>query len=378
MVVYERKMIKNKVCLLAAFFWPVSGDVEDYPYNIARILKESKQNFLVQTPNVWPDGKKIKRPLEDSFRGIPIQRRKSYFNLTWFAKFWFPEIRGYSVIHCCGYRHPHMFFSFFSKGKAKFFLSPFYPMHPRKNPLLNLIVWLIDKTLGKYIIRNCNCCFAETKQEMNWLRKMGAKKVVLLPNSLPKEAFLKGNQKKFRKKYKIGNKKMIFTLGRHVPIKNFEEIISIMKNIDAVLVIGGAHTRYTKKCMDFAKKIGVDKKIIWPGFMNQKDKRDAYTACDLFVLTSKRESLGTVVIEAMAQGKPVIATNAGGIPEIVPAKFCLYNVGDKRELTKKIMILLKDKKLSLEIGERGRKIAQYFRFENMKKVYLNTLNLFTK
>ena len=43
-----KKGKKGKVCLLAAFFWPVSGDVEDYPYNIASILKETKQDFFAR------------------------------------------------------------------------------------------------------------------------------------------------------------------------------------------------------------------------------------------------------------------------------------------------------------------------------------------
>ena len=336
-------MKKEKIVVLATFFWPVSRDVKDYPYNISRILKESKHKFVVFTPNVWPDGKKIKRPKDDSFRGIPIKRFNSWLNITWFTKLWIPRFdKDTGIIHCCGgYRHPHMFIAFLRRGKAKFLLSPFYPMHPRKNLLVRLAIWLIDNTIGKYIISHSECCFAETKQEAEWLKRMGAKKVVLLPNSLQEKAFKKGNRKKFRKKYNIEGI-MILTIGRQVPIKNFEEIIEIMpqlkkkfKNIK--LVIGGEATQYTEKCKRLAKKLRIDTDIIWTGYLNSEEKRNAYAACDIYVCNSIRESLGTAVIEAMAQGKPVIATNSGGLPEVVPDRFCLYNSGNKEEIISKIV-----------------------------------------
>ena len=107
--------------------------------------------------------------------------------------------------------------------------------------------------------------------------------------------------------------------------------------------------------------------------MDSKQKRDAYSACDIYVCSSIRESLGTSVLEAMAQGKPVIGTNAGGLPEVVPDKSCLYRLGNRDELRKKITVLLENKKLSSKIGRKGHKKAQQFRFEEMRGIYLKAL-----
>lgn len=364
---------KKKIAVIATFFWPVSGDVEDYPFNIARMLKEANQNFEVLTPATWPDGRKIFRR-EDSYRNIKIRRFPVYASITWFTKLWFPEFeKDTEIIHCCGgYRHPHMLIAFLRRKKAKFLISPFYPVHPRKNPLIKFATWFIDNTFGKYVISHSACCFAETEQEALWLKRLGAKKVVILPNPLPEEAFKKGNAEKFRKKYNI-RKKIIFMLGRHVPIKNFEEAISIMPEIDATLVIGGGHTEYTEKCKKLAKKLDIEEKIIWPGFMNSEEKRNAYAACDVFVCSSIRESLGNVVLEAMAQGKPVIGTNAGGLPEVVPDKFCLYKQGSGEELKRKINMVFNNKKFASRIGARGRKKAKKYRFSIMKSRYLKAL-----
>jgi len=264
-----------------------------------------------------------------------------------------------------------MFYSFFRRGKAKFLLSPFFPVHPRKS-LLRGLIWLIDHTIGKIVVQRAACCFAETKQEVEWLKGLGARKVVLLPNSLPEEAFVKGSARAFRRRWKVRGK-MIFSLGRHVPIKNFEELIGVLRRVDATLVIGGRETEYTKKCKELAEKLGVTDKVVWTGFLDSRGKRDAFSACDVFICSSFRESLGNVVIEAMAQGRPVIGTNNGGLPEVVPHEFCLYESGNGDELVQKIQKIFEDKGFSGVLGKMGREKAREYEFKKMKKKYLETL-----
>ena len=361
-----------KINVVTSFFWPVSGDVEDYPYNIARIIKESGKELEVLTTDVWPDGKKIGK-MEDEFRGIKIKRFPSFANLTWFVKLWLPKFENPDIIHCCGgFRHPHFLWSFLKKGKAKFFVSPFYPLHPKDSFLQKLFVKIGDLTINKYIIRKADCCFAETEMEKKWLESLGARKIIILPNSLPEIAYKKGNGKRFRRKYDLKGK-IIFSLGRQVPIKNFEEIIKILKDIEGTLIIGGEETDYTKNLKKLVRDMGLEKRVVFAGFLNSTEKRDAFSACDVFVLSSIRESLGTVILEAMAQGKAVIATNTGGLPEVVPDNFCLYEQGNSKQLKEKINKIFSDNKLRKKLEILGMKKAEKFSFENMKKQYLSAL-----
>jgi len=84
-----------------------------------------------------------------------------------------------------------------------------------------------------------------------------------------------------------------------------------------------------------------------------------YSSCDLFVLPSRLEGFGRVIIEAMAAGKPVVATAAGAIPEIIESEQngILVEAGDERKLASAIVKVLSDKSLARVIGE-----------NNMKKV----------
>ena len=60
---------------------------------------------------------------------------------------------------------------------------------------------------------------------------------------------------------------------------------------------------------------------------------------DVFVMSSKEEGLGSVILNALALGKPVVATAAGGIPEILPAG-ALVPVGDAEALARKVVVAL--------------------------------------
>ncbi len=57
---------------------------------------------------------------------------------------------------------------------------------------------------------------------------------------------------------------------------------------------------------------------------------------DVFVMSSKQEGLGSVILHALALGKPVVATSAGGIPEVLPAE-CLVPVGDAGSLARRVI-----------------------------------------
>ncbi|MBE9593771.1 MAG: glycosyltransferase, partial [Proteobacteria bacterium] len=87
--------------------------------------------------------------------------------------------------------------------------------------------------------------------------------------------------------------------------------------------------------------------------------------CDVFVLPSLRESFGVVQIEAMACGKPIVATRNGGSEEIITSEDygLLCGPANPEELAEKILIAL-DKEWD---GEKIRGYAERFRWENIVK-----------
>jgi glycosyltransferase involved in cell wall biosynthesis len=92
--------------------------------------------------------------------------------------------------------------------------------------------------------------------------------------------------------------------------------IAIIKDMDVKVHIGG-DGKYLSTFRDMARELGVERKCIFYGEIKPESIQDFYSRLDFYVLPSRDETFGVVVIEAMACGLPVIATRCGGPEEIV-------------------------------------------------------------
>ncbi len=92
------------------------------------------------------------------------------------------------------------------------------------------------------------------------------------------------------------------------------------------------------------------------GAISKKDLLREYAECSVLVLPSYEESAGVVIAEAMAAGKPVIATNRGGMPDLVENGYTgiLVEYGDVEALAAAIVRLLRDPVLSERLGRCAR------------------------
>ncbi|HUU46086.1 MAG TPA: glycosyltransferase family 4 protein, partial [Acidobacteriota bacterium] len=86
----------------------------------------------------------------------------------------------------------------------------------------------------------------------------------------------------------------------------------------------------------------------------QRELSDYYDACDLFVLPSRKEAFGYVLLEAMAREKPVIASRTGGIPEVVGADGALLvPPDDPGALAEAIDSVIRDEPLRVRLEKAG-------------------------
>ncbi len=120
------------------------------------------------------------------------------------------------------------------------------------------------------------------------------------------------------------HKKIIGVLGRLDPLKGQEILLRAVPDVvkhhpDALFVIAGDETAgepgYKKHLEELCRTLAVESFIKFLPFTN--DVPHLMAALDVFILPSFSETFGLVVLEAMAMRKPIIATNAGGVPEII-------------------------------------------------------------
>jgi L-malate glycosyltransferase len=97
-------------------------------------------------------------------------------------------------------------------------------------------------------------------------------------------------------------------------------------------------------------RLGLEEQVLLPGF--RPDGRAVIGALDLFLLTSRHEGLPIALLEAMALGKPTVATSVGGVPEAVTdgREGFLYPVGDVAGLAAGVVRLVHDEGLRARMG----------------------------
>ncbi|MCP4023526.1 MAG: glycosyltransferase family 4 protein, partial [Desulfobacteraceae bacterium] len=125
--------------------------------------------------------------------------------------------------------------------------------------------------------------------------------------------------------------------------------VSILKNQGVSLQLSvcgtGSAQSHIQSCSD---RLGLNGNVRFKGFVKlHPDLGTLFSASDIFILPSLSEGVPKVVLEAMAKGTPVIATNVGGIPEIVTHKKngLLVPPGDENALVKAIVHLLGNQEL---------------------------------
>jgi len=115
----------------------------------------------------------------------------------------------------------------------------------------------------------------------------------------------------------------------------------VEQGIDAELVIAGIGTLdYIDAIKELARKLRIDDRIIWKGFLN--DITEMYNNIDILLVCSKAEPFGRTVVEALAHGCPVVGPNSGGLPEIIQDEYngLLYEAEDARSLSECILRLI--------------------------------------
>ncbi|MBN2067039.1 MAG: glycosyltransferase family 4 protein [Candidatus Diapherotrites archaeon] len=169
-----------------------------------------------------------------------------------------------------------------------------------------------------------------------------------------------------RKKHRLGKGKVILVVGRLVERKGHVHLIRAMPHIlkkipNAKLVIVGSGP-LEKEIKEEVKKLGLGKNVVMAGRVATEVLPNYYAACDVFCLPAIVDSRGEteggqglVVGEAMATGKPVVASAVGGITDAVRHNWngLLAEQKNEKQLAGAICKVLSDRKLRAKLVKNG-------------------------
>jgi glycosyltransferase involved in cell wall biosynthesis len=164
----------------------------------------------------------------------------------------------------------------------------------------------------------------------------------------------------------------IGTVSRIHPIKDIMTLIRaaynvVQKHQAHFFIVGEVQDKeYYDDCLNLVDELDLNSEITFTGF---QDSAEWYPKFDVFVLPSISEGFPLTILEALSSGIPCIATNVGGIPEILSNDF-LVEKWDYERLATKISSLLESSDTRRTVGERGRElVSKKFHFENMIEEY---------
>lgn len=178
----------------------------------------------------------------------------------------------------------------------------------------------------------------------------------ILPNSIYLKAYKPAaKNKKLIDRYGLSGKKVLLSLGRlealERELKGYDKVIEILpalvkQNPDLVYVLAGegSDRDYLRAR---AKKLKVADHLRFTGYIDTKEKSQLLQLADVFVLPSKGEGFGIVLIEALASGLTVVGSNADASREVLKSGELGYLVDpdDLNELKETLMRALREPKV---------------------------------
>ena len=156
----------------------------------------------------------------------------------------------------------------------------------------------------------------------------------------------------------------LLTIGRAVPKKGFDDLLQALAILPAaadwrLTHVGGGPLLPALK--QLAAELKLAARIDWRGARDEDEVREAYRNADLFVLASRvtadgdRDGIPNVLVEAMGQGLPVLATTAGAIPELViDGTGVLVPPDDPQALAASLAALISDRRRRETLGRTAR------------------------
>jgi L-malate glycosyltransferase len=145
-----------------------------------------------------------------------------------------------------------------------------------------------------------------------------AERIEVIPNFVDTELFRPDKEPCHRASLAPGGEKIVMHVSNFRPVKRIEDVVEVFARIRAdvparLVLVGDGPDR--PRAVQRADALGVREHVAFLG--KHASVEELLSCADLFLLPSENESFGLAALEAMASGAPVVASNAGGLPEVI-------------------------------------------------------------
>lgn len=188
---------------------------------------------------------------------------------------------------------------------------------------VSFVGWLVRRYL-RFFLHRCRGVVVPTSAIAREVRALAprVKMMEVIPTGIDTKRFNTNvSGQEVREAWDLDGNEVVLHVGRLSPEKNVNTLLGAFYLVkkekpDAKLMFVGSGPDMDN-CQRHAHKLGLDDDVIFAGFIDDEMLPNYYAACDAFAITSKFETQGLVVLEAMATGKCVAGVNFRAIPEFV-------------------------------------------------------------
>ncbi len=360
-----------KVLLVSSAFYPYPSGISEHVYYLAKELKNRGHRVKILTTNYpkrWKDeevfdlsvirvGRVILLPLNRSFATLPFG-----FEIPFFVKR-FLEKEEFDIIHLHGLYPPEIGFWVLVFAKTTICCT-FHTRGFKRLPFSQFASLSFRPYTKKLVGR-----IAVSQAAKEWIEPFLPGEYRIIPNGVDTDRF---SPNLISREREDGEKIILFVgrldkrKGAHLAIESFPLIKKRFPKTRLLIVGQGPEER---SLLPLVKKID-PKRINFLGYVSRKELPSFYASCDVYISPALGgESQGIVLLEAMACGKPVVASNIEGYREVVTdgENGLLFNPKRVDELAEKVSLILKDGEFAKILGERARKRAEEYSWKRIAK-----------
>lgn len=340
------------------YYRPVTGGIETYVESLAQRQIARGLGVTVHTRDRDLAGRPLRH--EETVAGVPVRRYHAGVHLGYYTTRFKPQL-GADLIHLHAFgswthdwvarRHP--------RAKKVLSLQHAYRI-PAPTPLHAAYHWLYRATRGRGTLARMDAIVAYTRHDAELLARarIAEGKVHVIPTGLPEPAFERAAPAPAPE----GWDGYFLYVGRLHREKCVDQAIRALRNVPGGfgLLVAGPDQGDGARLRAATRRAGLESRVRFLGPVDDSRKRALMRGARALVLPSRYEAFGIVLVEAWAQGTPVIASAVGGVPHLVAdgADGLLYRWGDLESLGKRMNLLASDPSLATRLGESGNEKAR--------------------
>lgn len=226
------------------------------------------------------------------------------------------------------------------------------------------------KPFNRFALKNLSRAIAVSSGVGTTLRKVfPSQKIAVIPNGIDIGGLSNADRQKFGEEFRFLHNipfdvPLIGIIGELIVLKGQMDFVLAANEVakkhpEARFVIVGKDNTVDKKFRRELKRLvkvfRLDEKFLWLDWVD--DTAPLFAALDVFVSASHTESFGMAILEAMASGTPVVATNTEGAKELLPDREMLVSVQDPIALAGKICELLDDPQKRRHFADNAKRSA---------------------